>query len=88
MRRELQDEFSKVKKVLLAGIIVCLTAAGINEMYFARDLSATAEAMRLVSEAQILRDNVLYMIFVGVCAFVMVFCAGVHWSYSVLLRNQ
>lgn len=88
VRRELRDEFSKMRKVLLACIIVCLAVVGINEMYFARDLSAAAEAMRLASEAQILRDNVLYMIFVGVCAFVMVFCAGVHWSYSVLLRNQ
>lgn len=88
VRRELQDEFSKVKKVLLAGIIVCLTAAGINEMYFARDLGITAETLRFLSEAQILRNNVLYMIFVGTCAFVMVFCAGVYWSYSVLFRNQ
>lgn len=87
VRRELQDEFSKMKKVLLAGIVVCLAAVGIDEMYFARDLSITAEALQLLSEAQILRDNVIYMMLAGVCVFVMVFCAGVYWSYSVLLRN-
>ena len=87
VRRELQDEFSKMKKVLLAGIVVCLAAVGVNEMYSARDLSITAEALQLISEAQILRDNVIYMMLAGVCVFVMVFCAGVYWSYSVLLRN-
>ncbi len=87
VRRELQDEFSKMKKVLLAGIVVCLAAVGVNEMYSARDLSITAEALQLISEAQILRDNVLYILLAGVCVFVMVFCAGVYWSYSVLLRN-
>lgn len=87
VRRELQDEFSKMKKVLLAGIVVCLAAVGINEMYSARDLSITAEALQLLSEAQILRDNVLYMLLAGVCVFVIVFCAGVYWSYSILLRN-
>lgn len=87
VRRELQDEFSKMKKVLLAGIVVCLEAVGINEMNSARDLSITAEALQLLSEAQILRDNVIYMMLAGVCVFVMVFCAGVYWSYSVLLRN-
>lgn len=87
VRRELQEEFSKMRKVLLAGIVVCLAAVGIDEMYSARDLSITAEALQLLSEAQILRDNVLYMLLAGVCVFVMVFCAGVYWSYSALLRN-
>ena len=69
VRRELQDEFSKMKKVLLAGIVVCLAAVGVNEMYSARDLSITAEALQLISEAQILRDNVLYILLAGVCVF-------------------
>ena len=30
VRRELQDEFKKIKKVLLAGIVVCLVVVGIN----------------------------------------------------------
>lgn len=87
VRSELQDEFSKMRKVLLAGIVVCLAAVGISEMYSARDFSITAEALQLISEAQILRDNVIYMMLAGVCVFVMVFCAGVYWSYSVLLRD-
>lgn len=88
VRRELRDEFSKMKKVLLSGIIVCLAAFGVSEMYFARDISITWENMYLMSEAEMLRDNVLYMVFVGACTFVMIFCAGVYWSYAVLLRNQ
>lgn len=88
VKNELQDEFFKVRKVLLAGIIACLAAVGINEIYFASNLSITAEAMQLLSETQILRDNIIHMVFVGGCVFVMVFCAGVYWSYSVLLRSQ
>lgn len=87
VRRELQDEFTKLKKVLLAGIIASLAAVGIHEMYFSRDLGITAEALQLLSETQILRDNLIYMVFVGGCAFVTIFCAGVYWSYSVLLRD-
>lgn len=88
VRRELQDEFSKIKKVLLAGIIVCLAAVGISELYFACDLSITWETMYLLSEAEMLWETVFYMILVGICSFVMIFCAGVYWSYAVLLRDQ
>lgn len=88
VRRELQDEFKKMKKVLLAGIVVCSAVVGINEIYFNYFLSINWETMYLMSEAELRRGNVFYMILVGVCAFVMVFCAGVYWSYAVLLRNQ
>ena len=88
VRRELQDEFKKMKKVLLAGIVVCLAVVGINEMYFNYFLSINWETMYLMSEDEMRHGNVIYMILVGVCAFVTVFCAGVYWSYAVLLRNQ
>lgn len=88
VRRELQDEFKKMKKVLLAGIVVCLAVVGINEMYFNYFISINWETMYLMSEAEMRCGNVFYMILVGVCAFVTVFCAGVYWSYVVLLRNQ
>lgn len=88
VRRELQDEFSKIKKALLAGIIVCLAAVGISELYFDYDLITTWETMYLLSEAEMLWETVFYMILVGVCSFVMIFCAGVYWSYAVLLRDQ
>lgn len=41
-----------------------------------------------MSEEEVRRGNVFYMILVGVCGFVMIFCAGVYWSYATLLRNQ
>ena len=88
VRRELQDEFRKMKKVLLAGIVVCLAVVGINEMYFNYFLSINWETMYLMSEDEMRHGNVFYMILVGVCGFVTVFCAGVYWSYAVLLRNQ
>lgn len=88
VRRELQDEFKKMKKALLAGIIVCLAVVGINEMYFNYFLSINWETMYLMSEAEMRHGDVFYMILVGVCGFVMIFCAGVYWSYAVLLRNQ
>ena len=88
VKRELQDEFRKMKKVLLAGIVVCLAVVGINEMYFNYFLSINWETMYLMSEDEMRHGNVFYMILVGVCGFVTVFCAGVYWSYAVLLRNQ
>lgn len=88
VRRELQDEFSKMKKWLLSGMIVCLAAVGVSELYFDYDLSTTWETMYLLSESEMLWETVFYMILVGVCVFVMIFCAGVYWSYAVLLRNQ
>ena len=88
VRAELQNEFHKMKKVLLAGIIVCLAVVGINEMYFSYFLSINREKMYLMSEAKMQYGDVFYMILVGICGFVMIFCAGVYWSYAVLLRNQ
>lgn len=88
VRKELQNEFFKIRKVLLAGIIICLTIVGVNEMYFAGFLSSNWEKMYLMSEEEVRRGNVFYMILVGVCGFVMIFCAGVYWSYATLLRNQ
>lgn len=87
VRKELQNEFSKIKKALLAGIIICLATVGINEMYFANFLDLNWEKMYLMSEAEMWHSNAVYMILVGVCGFVMIFCAGVYWSYTTLLRN-
>ncbi|MBD5491923.1 MAG: helix-turn-helix transcriptional regulator [Lachnospiraceae bacterium] len=88
VRRELRDEFKRMKKVLLAGVVVCLAVVGINEMYFNYFLSINWKTMYLMSEAEMRHGDVFYMILVGVCAFVAVFCAGMYWSYAVLLRNQ
>ena len=88
VKRELLEEFSKIKKVLLAGFVICLAAIGISEMYFYWKLSFTWDTMYLLNDAENLWDGIFYMIFAGVCGFVAVFCAGVYWSYAVLLRNQ
>lgn len=88
VRREVQEEFSKMKRVLLAGIAVSLLAVGMSELDFSVWLGRNWETMYLADSVGNLRDDVLYMVLVGVCVFVMVFCAGVYWSYAVLLRNQ
>lgn len=88
VRREVQEEFSKMKKALLAGIAVSLLVVGMSELHFNFWLSRNWESMYLLDSVGNLRDDVLYMILVGVCVFVMVFCTGVYWSYAVLLRNQ
>lgn len=88
VRREVQEEFSKMKKVLLAGIAVSILFVGMSELHFNLWLGRNWETMYLADSVGNLRDDVLYMVLVGVCVFVMVFCAGVYWSYAVLLRNQ
>ncbi len=86
VKKELQEEFSKVKVALLAGIVICMLIVGISEMQFACSLDVNWEAMYLMSEVEMLRDAILQMILMGICGFVTVFCVGVYWSYAVLLR--
>lgn len=88
VRRELQEEFSKMKKALLAGIAVCLLLIAIDELYFDYWLNLNWDTMYLMNEVGNLWNILPYMIFVGVCIFVIVFCAGVYWSYAVLLRGD
>lgn len=87
VRSELQQEFSKMKKALLSGIAVCLLIVGINELQFAVWISRNWQTMYLLDSVKMRWDDVLYMVMAGVCVFVMVFCAGVYWSYAVLLSN-
>lgn len=87
VRSELQQEFSKMKKALLSGIAVCLLIVGINELQFAVWISRNWQTMYLLDSVKMRWDDMLYMVMTGVCVFVMVFCAGVYWSYAVLLSN-
>ena len=50
-------------------------------------LSRNWQTMYLLDSVKMGWDDVLYMVMTGVCVFVMVFCAGVYWSYAVLLSN-
>lgn len=77
-----------MKKVLLAGIAVCLLLIAIDELYFDYWLNLNWDTMYLMNEAGNLWSILSYMIFVGICVFVIVFCAGVYWSYAVLLRRD
>lgn len=64
-----------------------LLIVGINELQFAVWISRNWQTMYLLDSIKMRWDDVIYMVMTGVCVFVMVFCAGVYWSYAVLLSN-
>ena len=86
VRKEIEEEFSKMKKVLIIGIAICLVIFGISEGIGENGIDW--ETLYLMSDAELIRQNISYMILVGVCCFGIVFCTGVYWSYAVLLRNN
>ena len=65
-----------------------LLIVGINELQFAVWISRNWQTMYLLDSIKMRWDDVIYMVMTGVCVFVMVFCAGVYWSYAVLLRGD
>ena len=83
VRKELNEEFRKMKKVLLAGIMICLLIIGAGAANFEVD----PEFWMQISDAEMIRSTVFYMILTGICSFVIIFCTGVYWSYAVLLRS-
>ena len=86
VRKEIEEEFSKMKKVLIIGIGICLVIFGISEGVGGNGINW--ETLYLMSDAELIRQNISYMILVGVCCFGIIFCTGVYWSYAVLLRNN
>ncbi len=86
VRKEIEEEFSKMKKVLIIGIAICLVIFGISEGVAGNSIDW--ETLYLMSDAELMRRNIADMILVGVCCFGIIFCTGVYWSYAVLLRNN
>ena len=86
VRKEIEEEFSKMKKVLIIVIAICLAIFGISEGVDKNGINW--ETLYLMSDAELIRQTIVDMILVGVCCFGIVFCTGVYWSYAVLLRND
>lgn len=82
VRKEIQEEFLKMKKMLVGGIALGLlifvaVGSGLGLPVF--------ESMKYMD---ILFCITFSMILSGIGSFITLFCIGIYWSYSILLRNQ
>lgn len=81
VRKEIQDEFSKMKKILVSGIALGLVLFGISNSGWGLS----------IFENMNYRDILFYLVFsmvlTAVSGFITFFCIGIYWSYSILLRN-
>ena len=82
VRKEIQEEFLKMKKMLVGGIALGLlifvaVGSGLGLPVF--------ESMKYMD---ILFCITFSMILSGIGSFITFFCIGIFWSYSILLRNQ
>jgi transcriptional regulator with XRE-family HTH domain len=84
VRNEIAEEFHKMRKILIAGIIICLIVLGASGI----DSDFDPEILLQISDADMIWDTVIYMILAGICSFGIVFCTGIYWSYAVLLRRN
>lgn len=82
VRREIVDEFHKIKKMLAVGITLGLLIFGLNSIGFHfqmfQDMKFTDIIFRIV----------VSMVLTGVSSFMVFFCIGIYWSYAVLLRQH
>ena len=86
VRKEIEEEFSKMKKVLIIGIAICLVIFGISEGVAGSNTDW--KTLYLLSDSELIRQTIVDMILVGICCFGIIFCTGIYWSYEVLLRNN
>lgn len=82
VRREIQDEFLKMKKILVWGIALGLIIFGINNSGWEFSLLGD------MKYADIVIWIVFSMVLTGISSFITFFCIGIYWSYSILLRNK
>lgn len=81
VRGEVQEEFSKMKKILTGSIILGLLIFGIT------NIGTGAEITEGMNYMDIILRIVVSMVLTGISSFVSFFCIGIYWSYSILLRN-
>lgn len=81
VKKEIQEEFLKMKKFLVSGIALGLIIFGLSNSTISMNFF---EGMNYI-------DIVIYIIFsmivTGISSFIIFFCIGIYWSYSLLLRN-
>lgn len=81
VRREIQEEFGKVKIFLVVGILLGIILFGFGNTGIAMKIAENMQYM------EILIYMVISMILTGISCFIIFFCIGIYWSYSLLLRN-
>lgn len=81
VKKEIQEEFVKMKKFLVGGIILGFIIFGVSNSCIAM----------MIIEGMNYMDIVFYIVFsiivTGISSFILFFCIGIYWSYSLLLRN-
>lgn len=82
VKKEIQEEFLKMKKFLVVGIILGIMIFGLSNSGIEMNI---LEDMKY---AEILCYIVFSMILTGISSFILYFCIGIYWSYSTLLRNS
>ncbi|WP_455615100.1 helix-turn-helix domain-containing protein [Eisenbergiella sp.] len=82
VRTEIQEEFTKMKKMLVSGIAIGLVIFGVSNSGWGIFIFET------MNYANILFYIVFSMILTGISSFITFFCIGIYWSYSLLLRTS
>lgn len=82
VRTEIQEEFTKMKKMLVSGIAIGLVIFGVSNSGWGIFIFDT------MNYANILFYIVFSMILTGISSFITFFCIGIYWSYSLLLRTS
>lgn len=79
---EIQDEFLKMKKILVGGIALGLVMFGISNSGWGISMLENMNFM------DILFYMVFSMVLTGINSFITFYCIGIYWSYSILLRKE
>ena len=82
VRKELQEEFLKMKRMLVGGIALGLL------LFAAVGSGWGLPVFESMKYMDILFCIAFSMILSGIGSFITFFYIGIYWSYSILLRNQ
>lgn len=82
VRKEIQEKFLKMKKMLVGGIALGLLLFTTVSSGMGLPVFDDREHM------DILFCIIFSMILSGIGSFITFFCIGIYWSYSILLRNR
>jgi len=82
VRTEIQEEFTKMKKMLVSGIAIGLVIFGVSNSGWGIFIFGN------MNYTNILFYIVFSMILTGISSFITFFCIGIYWSYSLLLRTS
>lgn len=82
VRMEIQEEFAKMRRMLIGGIAVGLVLFGASNGIWGLPIFEER------ADAALVFYMVCSMVLTGIGSFITFFCIGIYWSYSVLLRNR